>query len=92
MKKCVCAALNFYARKHEDLKLENIFRLNGGHEVFIWELDPIISIPDTALIICPSGLQNGTIQKFAFDSLANLSPGFYHPTEKCNNTADVMVF
>ena len=89
---CICSALNFYARHCSNLQLKNICRLNGGHDLFSWELEPITSIPQTTLTICPS-VFNGTfdvLHRIDFDTLAELSPGFYHPTHTYNNTADVI--
>ena len=91
LEKCICTALNFYARYHGDfLKLKNICRLTGGHEFFNWKLDPITSIPNTLIDYCPSFCDGAKFSCIDFDTLANLSPGFYHPTNNFNNTADVI--
>ena len=90
METCVCSALNFYARHCTNLKLKNICRLNGGHELFSWELEPITSIPQTTLTICPSAIDNNVLEHIDFGTLAKLSPGFYHPTHTYNNSADVI--
>ena len=88
---CVCDALNFYVKYRLDLKLQDICCSNGGDEVFEWELEEIPDIPETTLIdYCPSVSRNHSLHCIDFDHLAGLSPGFYVPNEKYNNTADVI--
>ena len=90
---CVCDALNFYSKNRTSIKLSDICSSNGGGEVFSWQLEKIPYIPETTLIeCCPSVLEeNRTELKYvAFDDLVGLSPGFYHPTNEYNNTADVI--
>ena len=91
LKTCVCDALNFYVKYRFDLKLQDICCSNGGDEVFEWELEKIPDIPETTLIdYCPSVSRNHSLHCIDFGHLAGLSPGFYIPKEKYNNTADVI--
>ena len=93
---CVCNALNFYVKNCENIKLADICNLhgkisNGGDEVFSWKLEKISRVPDIKLSgFCPSVVRKDTQDYIDFDKLPGLSPGFYHPTEKYNNTADII--
>ena len=73
------------------LKLQYICCSNGGDEVFEWELEKIPDIPETTLIdYCPSVSRDRSLHCIDIDHLAGLSPGFYVPKEKYNNTGDVI--
>ena len=75
--------IKFYAKNQEIVKLADICNLHGNSEVFTWELKKLIRY-------CPSVLQDDTLNVIDFDKLAGLSPGFYLPSNKYNNTADVI--
>ena len=77
LKRCICAALNFYAANMDLITLKNICRVNGGDPLFNWNLKKFpASISEEKMI--------------DLDNLADFSPGFYHPTDKYKKLADVV--